>query len=165
MDQKADLTGIARQRWNECKKRWPDIYPDTYFEKEEFNGVTFVKCRAVLYDQSEMDAQGQLLVKGAATRSVRIWEDAAGHTLGRLETTAISRACARALGEDDPANGEIDPIEEAMNVSDAIKQVKEMFIRDVKEKDIIEWIESNCTENTKKIVIERFQSLKANKKG
>jgi len=165
MVQKNDLTGIAKERWVECLKRWPNLFPETLFDHVEINGVYFARCRAVLYDQEEMDAKGDLLIKGAATRSVRIWGDAAGHTLGRLETTAISRACARALGEDDPANGEIDPVEEAMNISDAIKQVKEMFIRDFKEKDIIEWIENNCTDNTKRIVIERFQSLKANKKG
>lgn len=165
VQQPQNLTGLSNERWSAVLEKHPEAWPETYIEEKEILGSVFLKSTTTVYDQSKTDAQGNAFKLMQCTRSIRVWGDTPGHVYGRLETTTLSKAASRILGKDDPYFNMIDPIEEALNSMEAVKIVEQMFLADMKEKSIIEWIESNTTGKTTDIAREKFSGLKANKKG
>lgn len=155
MARNENAEGLAKERLNVLRKKNPLFFPDYQYQILP-DGLCVVHC--VLYDQDEDTGKQWAIGAALASRNKLFPTD--DFYISNCQTTALSRACANALGEDDPYATIADAAEINHAQMRVLSHVRTMFEDGKKHQEIKKWINDNLLGDIKVIANQELQNLR-----
>lgn len=154
MTKNENAEGLAKERLNALRKKHPLFFPDYQYQILP-DGLCIVHC--VLYDQDDDTDRQWIIGSSLASRNKLFPTD--DFYISNCQTTALSRACAVALGEDDPYESFADLAEINHAHMRVISHVRKMFDDGTQHQEIKKWI-NTLIGDIKVIANQELQNLR-----